>query len=431
MVTGVPVARVERLARDFANIAPSLAIVGGPPLAHTNGLFTALAVNALNSLVGAVEQPGGIYFTPQVSRQLAAAGGAAAGTGSSQPPQSVDKLAADILAAPVSPVKVLLVDTVNPVFASPAAWKVREAFEKIPFIVSVGSFVDETSALADLILPDSSFLESWADALPESGSLVGVASLAPPTMRPLHETRPIPDVILEVGRRLQKPVELPWQTYDEMLMATFSALPPAPGDEDPWGTAQRKGGWWGTPAAAQAAPPAAAAAPAVRYEPARFDGDATQYPFYFLPYASAAFLDGSLAHLPWLQELPDPLTSAMWSTWIEINPRTAERLGIADRDLVEVASAHGSLRAAAILSPGIAPEVIAMPAGQGHRTFTRYASGRGENPLAILAPVAEAETGALAWAATRVKVSRVGGRDARLILFAGGMREEPHEGQAR
>ena len=44
------------------------------------------------------------------------------------------------------------------------------------------------------------------------------------------------------------------------------------------------------------------------------------------PYASQAFLDGSLAHLPWLQELPDPLTSAMWSSWVEINPQTAERL---------------------------------------------------------------------------------------------------------
>ena len=45
-----------------------------------------------------------------------------------------------------------------------------------------------------------------------------------------------------------------------------------------------------------------------------------------------------------------------------------------------------------------------MPVGQGHETFTRYASGRGENPVAILAPLTEADTGALAWAATRVKI---------------------------
>ena len=75
-------------------------------------------------------------------------------------------------------------------------------------------------------------------------------------------------------------------------------------------------------------------------------------------------------------------------------------------------SQHGTLRAPAVLSPGIAPDVIAMPVGQGHQTFTRYASGRGANPMSILAPVLEPETGALAWAATRVKVSRVGARKA-------------------
>jgi menaquinone reductase, molybdopterin-binding-like subunit len=162
---------------------------------------------------------------------------------------------------------------------------------------------------------------------------------------------------------------------------------------------------------------------------ARFDGDPGQYPFHFLPYPSNQFLDGSLAHLPWLQEMPDPLTSAMWSSWVEINPQTAERLGIAQGDLVEVTSQHGTLRSAAYLSPGIAPDVIAMPAGQGHATYTRYASGRGENPVDLLAPMTDETTGAVAWAATRVKIARVGEGDGRLILFAGGMREHVEHGR--
>ena len=76
-----------------------------------------------------------------------------------------------------------------------------------------------------------------------------------------------------------------------------------------------------------------------------------------------------------------------------------------------------------VITPGIAPDVVAMPVGQGHRFFTRYASGRGANPMEIVAPLTEPVTGALAWAATRVRVSRVGPPDGRLILFAGGMRE--------
>ena len=72
-----------------------------------------------------------------------------------------------------------------------------------------------------------------------------------------------------------------------------------------------------------------------------------------------------------------------------------------------------------------------MPVGQGHQSFTRFASGRGENPVAILAPVTEGDTGALAWAATRVKIARVGNPDGRLIVFAGLLREHPHEGEIR
>jgi hypothetical protein len=68
-----------------------------------------------------------------------------------------------------------------------------------------------------------------------------------------------------------------------------------------------------------------------------------------------------------------------------------------------------------------------MPAGQGHRTFTRYASGRGANPIEVLAARVVEGTSALAWAATRVRVTRIGGPDGSLILFAGGSREEARQ----
>jgi anaerobic selenocysteine-containing dehydrogenase len=229
-----------------------------------------------------------------------------------------------------------------------------------------------------------------------------------------------------------------------MLQKAFAALPQGEGGGDPWATAQKQGGWWGELPGAAAAPQRGAAAqksaaPRRTDEPARrfafaepqFDGDAQQYPFHFLPYPSAAFLDGSVAHLPWLQEMPDPLTSAMWSSWVEINPKTAERFGIRHGDIVEIASRHGSVHAPAFVSPALAPDIIAMPVGQGHQTFTRFASGRGENPVGILAPVTEPETGALAWAATRVRIARAGDADGRLILFGGELREHPHEGEVR
>jgi len=97
--------------------------------------------------------------------------------------------------------------------------------------------------------------------------------------------------------------------------------------------------------------------------------------------------------------------------------------------VVEVTSPAGTLRTAAVMTPGIAPDVVAMPAGQGHRRFTRYASGRGANPVELLAPLTVAAAGAPAWAATRVRVTRVTGPDGRLVLFAGGLREHLDEGR--
>jgi len=436
--TGVAAVRIERVARALVEQQPAVAIIGGAPLAQTNGLFAALAVNALNALLGSVGVPGGVSFMPQLAVP------AASSRSSAEARRTLHAVVTDILAADRSPVQVLLLDGTNPVFATPPGWRAREALLKVPFIASFGSFVDDTSALADLILPDHSFLESWVEGRPESGASVPIATLAPPAVRPLHQTRATPDVLLQVATRLRKPLELGWQTFDEMLMAAFASLPAPSADADTWTTAQQQGGWWGRPAdtaqtgqsarAGQVKPGQAGLvgqvtqverAP-VRDVDAQFDGDPGMYPFHFLPYASQAFLDGSLAHLPWLQELPDAMTTAMWSSWAEINTQTAAKLGIAQGDMIELASTQGSLRVPAYVSPGIAPDVIAMPVGQGHETFTRYASGRGENPVRLLAAVSDPDTGALAWAATRVRVTRMSPSNGELILFAGEMREHPH-----
>jgi anaerobic selenocysteine-containing dehydrogenase len=444
-ITGVATSRIERLARDLAYHRPAVTVIGGAPLAHTNGLFHALAVNALNALLESIEQPGGVFFMPQ--------GEQSTGRVESAPNErNIAGFAASILAADRPSVQTLIIDDANPVFATPRAWRVREALEKVPFIASFGSFVDETSSLADLILPDHSFLESWVDAAPEAGALIAVKSVAGPAMRPLLQTRATADVLLDVARRLQRPLtaELPWKSYDDALKAMFGKLP-GTSPEEVWSTAQRQGGWWvssesGSPKGQPARSAAALPSPlrparggsseskvriAARFSPPEFDGAASEFPFHFLPYPSHAFFDGSLAHLPWLQELPDPLTSGMWSTWLEINPKTAARLGISQGDRVEIASRHGSIRAPALISPGIAPDIVAMPVGQGHETFTRYATGRGANPIRILAPATEPETGALAWAATRVRIARVGDAEKELILFAGEMREKPHEDAGR
>ena len=390
--TGVPAAKIERLGNEFADHGPAVAVIGGAPLAHSNGVFNALAVNTLNRVAGSVNQPGGVTFTAR---------------GATTPTRPL----AELLQGEAP--KVLLLDDVNPVFGTPASLKVADALKRIPFIASFGPFIDETSALADLILPDHSFLESWVDAAPESGSAKAVPVKFGPAMRPLYDTRPTPDVLLDVSRKLAAPIAGLPNSFEEFLNA--AAVP------------ERSGGTLVPPARVTTVAAGGTKVPPLRVEAADpvFDGDASQYPYHFIPYASQALHDGSLAHLPWLQELPDPMTSGMWCSWIEVNERRAEELGIHQGDVIEITSTQGSVRAPAFLNPGIAPDVVAMPMGQGHTNFTRYATGRGVNPLTIVAPATVGDTGTLAWAATRVKIARIGGPDESLILFGGATRERP------
>jgi anaerobic selenocysteine-containing dehydrogenase len=429
--TRVPAARIERIAREMAAHPPAVTIVGGSPLAHTNALGTALAVNALNGLLGSVEKPGGAFFAPPALPATPYFPEAPSPTGSIE---AIHRLIQPLAHDTQDAAKVLLVFEANPLFALPTNYLVREALERVPFIASFGSFLDETCAFADLILPDHSPLESWLDDIPESGSLEAVVSLAPPAMRPLHNTRAMSDVLLDVAHRLDGDInkQFQWDSFEEMLRAFSQRLSTHLGSiesksaEEFWIKAQGQGGWWSDelshpPTRKFLTVPRTSA----RLDDPEFDGPEEEFPFHILPYESAAFGDGSLAHLPWLQEMPDALSTAMWSTWVEINPQTAARLGIEQGDLVEVASQHGKLEAPALISPGIAPDVVAMPVGQGHSNFTRYASGRGANPFSILTPLLVAETGSLAWAATRVKVRHVR-KSKDLILFAGGMHEHPH-----
>ena len=94
-----------------------------------------------------------------------------------------------------------------------------------------------------------------------------------------------------------------------------------------WTSLLQRGGWWDT----AAAPPApaqpttgGAAAPGAGLPQATFDGGAEDYPYHLLVYPHNTLGTGGGAPLPWLQAAPDPLTSVVWQTWVEVNPTLAQ-----------------------------------------------------------------------------------------------------------
>jgi anaerobic selenocysteine-containing dehydrogenase len=110
---------------------------------------------------------------------------------------------------------------------------------------------------------------------------------------------------------------------------------------------------------------------------------------------------------------------------VELNPETADSLGVHDNDIVRVISPHGELEAPVVIYPGIRPDVVAIPVGQGHDHFGQFAQRRGSNPISLIAAITDPNSGSLAWGATRVRIEPTGQQKtlARLESLAGEGRE--------
>ncbi|MGH2353717.1 MAG: molybdopterin-containing oxidoreductase family protein, partial [Chloroflexota bacterium] len=424
--TGVPAERIRQLARDFATRRPSLAFGGGLAAAHTNGTDNVAAILALNFLVGSVGRPGGVRFNRPPPIEGLPGGAGASSLAEWQ--QLADRLRA-------GQVEAVLVHNANPVYGLPAALEFREALLQAPFIASFSAFLDETTVLADRLLPTHLPLEEWGDDVPNPAPGVSVLTLQQPVVPPFFDTRSFWDLLLTLGEEVGGPVAeaLPWATFKDVLRDGARQLQqqlrgePAPDIEFErfWVDLLQRGGWrsegQAPPGGLVPIPPAAAppAQPAIAgVSPPRFAGGEQQYPFHLIVFEHHTLAAGQGAHLPWLQAAPDPTTTVVWQTWVEVNPGLARRLGLREGDIVRLESPQGQVEVPVYVSPAAPPDVLSVPMGQGHIAYGRWAEHRGVNPMAILAPLVDEATGALAYAATRVRLAKTGRRIA-LAKFEG------------
>jgi molybdopterin-containing oxidoreductase family iron-sulfur binding subunit len=121
-------------------------------------------------------------------------------------------------------------------------------------------------------------------------------------------------------------------------------------------------------------------------------------------YKLMTMAEGRGANQPFLQEIIGPHVKERWDSWVEINPETAGRIGIADGDPVWVESKTGKVKTKAKLFPGTHPKCIHIPYGQGHKAYGRWAKDRGVNPNDLLAREYDYISGCVSYYSTRVKV---------------------------
>ncbi len=197
--TGVNAGVIDALAREFAATAPSMVLAGG---GGVDGLELVLAANALNQSrgnVGVTIKPGEGYL----------------GFDRMASPAELRALADRMNSGGVS---LLMVRGANPAFTLPKSVGFAAAMAKVPFKVSFSSYPDETSELADLILPDHHSLEQWGDAEPVRGTI----SLQQPAMDPVFDTRATSDVLIAVAKRDPgSAARYPMADYRSWLISRF------------------------------------------------------------------------------------------------------------------------------------------------------------------------------------------------------------------
>jgi Fe-S-cluster-containing dehydrogenase component len=387
---GVPWSEIERLGRELVSRRPSAVLAPGTQSQGKDATRLAALSLTLNALLG------------NLGRTLKY--GLDAGEDGPSPMAEVRSL---LEACARGEVDVLFVHGVDPVGTLPASLGGAAALGKVPLVVGTAARPDRTTALARLVLPDHHPLESFGDVEPRAG----VVNLLQPVMTPLWDTRQSMQVLLEIGAQLPEPPKLPSSDPYDLVAARVAEraqrLRPAgaPGPADPTSelrAAQQRGGLWA--AAPAAAPPALKVEAALSFlspSPKRPEDEGA---LDLVPFPTPLRGDGQGADLPWLKEIPETLSSVSWTSWLEVSPAAAARLGVATGDLASVATPAGRAELPVYVFPGIRDDAVGVPLGP--------------EALAILPAAFDPACGALAFVGARAVVARAGKR-ARLPVLEG------------
>ncbi|MGH7779362.1 MAG: molybdopterin-dependent oxidoreductase [Candidatus Binataceae bacterium] len=272
-------------------------------------------------------------------------------------------------------VDVAVINRANPIFTMPPSMRMAESLQRVPFVVWMGTVPDETAQMASLLLPAHHPLETWRDNAPRPG----VRGLGQPVMQPVFASRAAGDIMLAAAGKTAS--KLPWQTTADAVKAQWLGLAPQDANHDAqiefWTKVRREGGLY-----TQAKPAAVKLSTASLKTP---PPDSSSPGLTFVAYPHIFLYDGRGADKPWLQEIPEPVSQIVWDSWAEIHPATASKLGVAKDELIELRTEHGTIEVPALISSNVHPGAIAVPLGQGHRSYGRYATDVGANPWQILA----------------------------------------------
>jgi MoCo/4Fe-4S cofactor protein with predicted Tat translocation signal len=349
-------AQVAAVAADLdAHRGRSLVLAGDAQPAWVHAL-----AHAMNAALGNAGQTVRYLPTPEArpSEQLAA----------------LRELVVDMEAGAVQTLVIL--GESNPVFSAPADFRFAEAMSKVQTRMHSGLFHDETAELCHWHVPATHYLEMWSDAR----TFDGTVSIVQPLIQPLYGGKSPHEIVATMSER---PERNGYDLVREHWQAAQGTAPDAPGESiDPAARFERAWRAWlhdgVVPDTAHAPLDLALSADWAAGAPAP-EADGFEVNFRYDP----SLYDGRFANNGWLQELPRPVTKLTWDNAALIGPATAERLGVRNGDLLDVAQDGRTLRVPAWIDPGHAPDSVTVTVGYGRTRAGRVGNGTGVNAYAL------------------------------------------------
>ncbi len=254
----------------------------------------------------------------------------------------------------------------NPLVSLPDARFTQEALERLDFFVAIDFFLSETARHADLVLPGSLHEEDDGTVTSVEGRVIRIRK----AVEPPGEARRDWEIVCELARRLGQgerfDFHAPADIFDELRRLsrggvadyggiTYERLDrdmgvfwPCPTEDHPGTPRLFEGGRFGHP-------DGRARFHAIEYRPPAEDVD-DEYPIILTTgRVVSQFLSGTQTRRigPLVAQQPEPK--------VEMHPRLAARLGIADGERVRVVSRRGAIELAAHVAATIRPDTVFIP----------------------------------------------------------------------
>ena len=470
-ITEVPKEKIIALAKEFARTKPAVALYGRGQGRMPGSMYDFLAVQSLNALVGSLHKPGGATNTPRVplASWPETVMDATSLKGMEEPRLDGSKgsqfplpgnlfynFVKNVNAGNVYPAEMLWVYEANPAHNLADTKPVLEALEKIKSIVSFSPFMDETTQMADLVLPSPTYLERLEDVPTPPGLQYAVFGLSQPVLSPKFETRHPGDVLIQLAKSLGGSVEasFPWPDYETALKERVKGIAETsrgrvadePGIQ-PWNTMKGRPlaanyesfddlweklseytCWYDTSEAmpswetgfktpsgkfefyslkmGQEGIRGSDLTYLPHFEPLEPAGDPNKYPLILMPYEKINITNGPRASSPFLTKLLFDFELKGNDSFVEINPKTAADLGLKEGDRISLQTERGTIETLVHLTGAARPKVVFILTGLGHTAFDSFIRGKGVNANDILVAQQDPVTGLVAWWGTRVKISK-------------------------